>query len=309
MIGRLVRVPLREVWTHEARGFTTWLENNVDVLNEVLNLRLSAVEREGAAGTFAVDLIAEDENGNAVVIENQLDRSDHDHLGKLITYLTSLEARAAIWIVADPRPEHVRAITWLNEASPAAFYMLKAEAVRIDESPPAILLTLIVGPSEEGREVGDTKKDLAERHILRIRFWEQLLHRARGRTTLHSGISPSKETWIGTGAGKSGLALNYVCRQHDAQVGLYIDRGKERGEENKAIFERLLAAREAIEERYGGALEWERREGRRVCVISQRIPGGGYRDEDKWPEVHEAMIGAMIRLEKALRPEIDRLDI
>jgi len=175
MVGRLLRLPLREVWKHEALDFTTWLQDNIDVLNEVIGLTLSNAEREQSAGTFSVDLVAEDETGNPVVIENQLEKSDHDHLGKVITYLTAIGAKSAIWIVADPRPEHVGAISWLNESSSAAFYLLKVEAVRIGDSPPAPLLTLIVGPSKESRDVGSTKKELAERHLVRRTFWTELL--------------------------------------------------------------------------------------------------------------------------------------
>ena len=145
MIGKLQRVPLRDVWHHEAHDFTHWLQENIEVLNEVLDLNLGSVEREQAAGAFTVDLVAEDENGNTVVIENQLERSDHDHLGKLMTYLAALDGKAAIWIVADHRPEHMGAVQWLNESSPADFFLLKVEAVRIDDSPPAPLLTPIVG--------------------------------------------------------------------------------------------------------------------------------------------------------------------
>lgn len=97
-IGRIKRVGLREVWSHEAFDFTTWLEDNVDVLFEATGLQLTGVEREQPAGDFSVDLIARDQDGDAVVIENQLERSDHDHLGKLITYLVGLQARRAVWI-------------------------------------------------------------------------------------------------------------------------------------------------------------------------------------------------------------------
>jgi RecB family endonuclease NucS len=109
-IGKIQRVPLREVWRHEAHDFTAWLRDNIDVLNDALNLSLSNAEREQAAGDFSVDLVAEDESENPVVIENQLEKSNHDHLGKLLTYLVAIGARTAIWIVADPRPEHVSAI-------------------------------------------------------------------------------------------------------------------------------------------------------------------------------------------------------
>lgn len=149
-IGMLRRVPLREVWRHEARDFTAWIERNPNVLGDLLDFSLENVERERRAGTFSVDLVAEDQSGDTVVIENQLEKSDHDHLGKLITYLSALEAKVAVWIASEPRPEHVAAITWLNESPLARFYLVKAEAVRIEgkeNSVPAPLLTLITGPS------------------------------------------------------------------------------------------------------------------------------------------------------------------
>lgn len=302
MVGKLRRVPLREVWRHEALDFTRWLEENIDVLNEVVGLELTGAEREKAAGDFSVDLIAEDSSGRPVVIENQLERSNHDHLGKLITYLSVLESRVAIWIVADPRPEHVTAIGWLNESRDAAFYLIKAEAVVIANSEPAPLLTLIVGPSEEAREVGDTKRELAERHVIRKRFWTQLLDTARSTTRLHSGVSPGVDNWIGTGAGTSGLAYNYVVTQHAARVELYIDRGDEL--ENDQLYSRLLEERERIEAGFGEPLDWQSLPGRRACKINFDVAEVGYKDEDEWPELHAKMVDAMIRLERSLKPAI-----
>ena len=139
MIGKIERIPLRDVWEHEAYDFTQWLQDNIEVLNDVLDFDLSAPESEQSAGSFSADLVAEDESGNLVIIENQLEKSNHDHLGKLITYLVTLDAKRAIWIVADPRPEHVSAIAWLNESSAANFYLLKLESIKIGESPPAPL--------------------------------------------------------------------------------------------------------------------------------------------------------------------------
>ena len=131
------RIKLRDVWKHEALNFTRWLEENVDVLNDALDLNLVSLEREQSAGEFSkfsVDLVGEDTSGRLVVIENQLEKSDHDHLGKLITYLTSLEAHRAVSIVGDPRPEHVKAISWLNESNSADFYLVKVEAICIGDS-------------------------------------------------------------------------------------------------------------------------------------------------------------------------------
>jgi hypothetical protein len=307
VIGKLQRVPLREVWRHEALGLTRWLEENIDVLNEVLGLSLSDVEREASAGTFNVDLTARDAGGDLVIIENQLEKSDHDHLGKILTYLVALDAKKAIWIVADPRPEHVGAINWLNETSAASFYLLKIEGVKISDSPPAPLLTLIVGPSKEGREIGEKKEELAERYDIRKEFWSRLLDRARNRTTLHASISPGKDSWIETSAGKSGLSYSYTIRQHDGQIEFYIDRGKQ--EENKTIFATLHESKVAIEADFGETLEWQRLDEKRASRIRKIVELGGWRDEAKWPEIQEAMIDAMIRLEKALRPHITKLRI
>jgi hypothetical protein len=191
MIGKIQRVALREVWNSEP-AFTQWLVDNIDVLNNVIDIHLSNAEKEKAAGSFSVDLVAEDDDGNHIIIENQFTKSDHDHLGKLITYLTAIEATAGIWIVADPRPEHVSAISWLNESNSASFYLIKVEAIKIGESQPAPLLTLIVGPSEEIREVGQTKKNLAERHVLREKWWSVLLDYAKTKTKLHANRSTTK---------------------------------------------------------------------------------------------------------------------
>jgi len=309
MIGKLRRVPLRDVWKHEAIDFTKWLQDNIDVLSEVVDLNLSNPESEQAAGAFSVDLVAEDESGNPVIIENQLEKSDHDHLGKILTYLVAMAAKTAIWIVADPRPEHVSAITWLNESSSASFYLLKIEAIVIGDSAPAPLLTVIVGPSEEGKGVGKTKQEIAERYEIRGRFWSQLLDLAKKRTKLHASISPTQHNWLGTSAGRQGLGFNYALRKNEAQVELYIDRGKERDEENKGIFDNLFSHKDEIEKVFGEPLEWERLEGKRACRIRKRILVGGYRDEEeKWTEIHEAMVDAMIRLEKSLRSFINKLN-
>lgn len=309
-VGRIDRVPLREVWRHEALNFTTWLESNVDVLNDILDFRIENVEREQSAGAFSVDLVGEDEAGRTVIIENQLERSNHDHLGKVVTYLTALEAGAAIWIVSEPRPEHTRAISWLNEHPGASFYLVKVEAVRIEESPPAPLMTLIVGPSQETRGVGVTKRDIDERHKLRLEFWTGLLDRARVRTKLHAAISPSKNGYVTTSSGKRGVIFSYVVHKHGAQVELYIDRGQGGGEENLAILQELQAHQTEIEASFGEPLEWQRLQAKRACRIAKPVPGGGYRDDRaRWPEIQASMVDAMVRLEQALKPHIARLPL
>ena len=306
-IGRLESVPLRQLWPYEAYDFTTWLAENLDLLGEPLDMELSLLQREATTGTFSADILAEDASGDAVVIENQLEHTDHDHLGKLITYLSNLDAKTAIWVTSEPRPEHEKAIHWLNEMLPAdtAFFLVKLEAYRIGDSPPAPLFSVVAGPSLEARQIGSQKKELAERHIKRREFWRQLLERAKQRTNLHAQRSPTTDTWLNAGAGKSGIVFQYRVRMHDACVGLRIRR--DTAEDSKRIFDALHERKETIETRFGHDLDWRPGEDIKACHIMYPIDTGGWRDEEHWPQIQDEMVDAMVRLERALAPEIARL--
>lgn len=310
-VGRLVRVPLREVWKREAFDFTTWLQENLDLLGEHLDVELENAEREQNAGAFSVDLVAEDEHGSTIVIENQLEKTDHDHLGKLITYLAAFDADRAIWISSDPRPEHVKAVAWLNDSTPASFHLFKVEAVRIGDSPPAPLLTQIVGPSAEAKQVAQSKKEKNERQIARQEYWSQLLELARSRTRLFSTVSPSQHAYISTGAGVSGLSYQYRVRQEDARALLWIDRGKDQAEVNVAILEHLRHHQDQIESAFGGPLVWNSMEDARACKIVAEVPGApGWRTPvDQREEGMLLLIGVMDKLEKALSKEITGLKV
>ncbi|HRO32418.1 MAG TPA: DUF4268 domain-containing protein [Brevundimonas sp.] len=305
-IGRLERVPLREVWRHEAYDFTRWLEDNIDVLNEALGLSLINVEREQAAGSFSIDLVAERDGGGKVIIENQLEKSNHDHLGKLLTYMVAMEAQTAVWIVSEPRPEHVSVVAWLNESSSSDFYLLKVEAIRIGASPPAPLLTRIVGPSAETAAVSRSKREYAERHDVRQGWWTRLVSRPEAR--LHSHITPGPHSYIGVSSGTRGLGLNYVVTQNDCSAELYIDRGKGSEAENKSIFDQLFAKRDQIETDFGQALSWERLDEGRASRVRARLTIGGYRaPEDTWDDIQTQQIEAMNRLSQVLKPHIKTL--
>lgn len=309
MIGRLERVNLREVWANEAANFTTWLERHLDILSEHIGIDLSSLEREKSVGSFSADIYAEGPNGDTVVIENQLEKTDHDHLGKLVTYLSNLEAKTAIWITSNPRPEHATAINWLNEIAPldVSFFMVKVEAYKIGDSEPAPLFTTICGPSLEAKKVGEQKQKLAGRYLKRLDFWTELLEKARNKTNLHSNISPSKENWIMAGAGKSGMGWIYSVILDEADAYLSRDRGADRKEETDEIYEKLLNDREEIEKRFGGALIWDRVEGRRICRIKSICKIGGLKNEDLWDQIQEDLIDRMKRLECALREPLSKI--
>jgi hypothetical protein len=309
-IGKLSRIPLRQVWRHEALDFTRWLEENLDVLNDHLDVPLVSADREQSTGVFNVDLLGEDEAGRTVVIENQLERSNHDHLGKLITYLAAFDADVAIWITSSATNEHVKAVTWLNDSSTALVYLFRVEAVQIGDSPPALLLTPIVQPSAEAKEVAASKKEQAARHVGRRAYWERLLTIANEVSKLHSGISPGAHPYISTGAGTRGLSYQYWVTRTDARVVLWIDRGKENEAVNLSIFDQLFAKREEVEMTFGGPLDWERMEEARSCKVVGEVPGApGWQDDlDEREPGLRALAEAMQRFERAFAPHIARLD-
>ena len=304
-IAKLDPVDVRQLWAHEERGFSVWLVDNLDTLAERLGLTLQNPVREKEVGRFSLDVLAETEGGVQVIIENQLDVTDHDHLGKVLTYLSNLEAKIAIWIAGEVREEHAEAIRWLNEFTPAdmAFYLVKLEAFRINGSAPAPHFSVVAGPTETGRGVGQEKKDLAEREVLRLQFWEQLLERAKKNGVLwHEQRSPSKDSWLAAGAGvRSGVALHYsIWIEKESGVELYIDTGDK--DENKKIFDGLRAKQQSIEQEFGASLSWERMDDKRASRLRYVMEDGGLTDaKDRWPEIQDKMIDAMDRLAKAVK--------
>jgi len=303
-IARLEKVPLRELWKHEAHGFTRWLAENLDSLSEEIGIQLSFVEREASAGPFSADILAVDFNGDNVIIENQLEQTNHDHLGKLITYLSNLDAKTAIWIASDPRPEHEKAIHWLNETLPAdtSFYLVKLEAYRINNSDPAPHFSIIAGPTKEGRQLGSKKKDLAENQLDRHEFWVQLLEKASKKTNLLERISPTYAYWISTSAGKAGIIYSLVIKKHDAQVEFYL--GQKSTDDNKRLFDSLYEKKNEIEKRFGEPLEWQRLDHRQASRICYVIKGIGLEDKKQWEILQDKMIDVLNRLQSAFQPEI-----
>ena len=188
------------------------------------------------------------------------------------------------------------------------FYLVQVEAYRIGNSEPAAKFTVVTGPSEKTKIVGDEKKEMAERDTQRYEFWKSLLEKSKKKTSLHSSISPGIANWIGTSSGVR-MGLNYAVTDKYGQAELYIDGGKESDEENKRIFDELISHRSEIDKEFGDKLNWDRLEDRRACRISKRFDYAGLNDPDKWDKLQEDMIDAMIRLDKALKKHIKALKI
>lgn len=308
-IGRIETQPIRKAFPKEAQDFTIWLESHIDALADRLGIELNVVQREKDVGDFSVDLLCEDDEGRPVIIENQLEKTDHDHLGKLLTYLVNLNANTAIWITAEPRPEHKRVMDWLNESTPAnvSFYLVKVEALRIGDSPFAPLFTVQAGPDEQAKAVGEKKKEWAERHHRRHEFWTQFIERSAAKSKLFVNRTAGPHSYLSAGIGKSGVQLSVAIAYDSARAELYIDFGKDAAEKNKLVFDVLLARKEEIEQEFGEPLEWLRLDDKRASIVRKTIRDGGLLDQESWPAIQDALIDAAMRLERVFRPRLAKI--
>ena len=307
-IGKITKVPLRELWQTEDKEFSKWLEENIEDLNDILNIDISVESREERVGPFRVDLFGEDSNGNKVIIENQLEKTDHDHLGKVLTYLVNLEAGTAIWITKDPRDEHSKVIEWLNETTPdnISFYLIRIEAIKIENQEIAApLFTIIQGPSFEAKQIGAEKKDFAVRHRIRRDFWTQLINEMNKNHNYCRNISPSNDSWIGIAMGISGVSLNLVISKKSARSEIYINRGSQ--EENKLIFDFFHNDKVNIEHAFGGELVWERMEDKVTSRIKDQLDGVNYFEESNWPKINNHLIGSTENMMRGFKSSIKSL--
>ena len=210
-LGDIKRVDdLRSVWKHEASDFTRWLaeEENLKLLSEAVGMRIRLVETEASVGSFSVDILAEDEDTQTkVVIENQLEPTNHDHLGKVITYASGVDARVAIWIVREAREEHQRAIDWLNEHTDEslAFFLVQIELWQIDDSKKAPRFEIISKPNEWAKAA---KQSVSSMNSPSAEFWEQFRNYAIAHDT--NWIYPNHlvGTLCALKLGTKGIGLN-----------------------------------------------------------------------------------------------------
>jgi hypothetical protein len=311
-IGKIEIVPVRTAFRHEALNFTRWLEENIEALTDRLGFELTDVEREKPVGSFHVDLVGNTTDGSRVIIENQLEPTDHGHLGQLLTYMVNLDAKVAVWVTTEPNPLHQRVIDWLNETTGEdyAFYVVKVEAIRIADSPYAPLFTVLSRPDEQVKKFGASKKELAskelaERHHKRLAFWTQMLERIKGRSTLGINRSPSTDHWLTVATGVSGVGFNYLILKDGAGVDVYIDVGDKA--KNKAIFDALYVEKGVIEAEFGEQLDWRRLDDKRASRIVKIIRTGNLNEPDTWASIQDELIETMIKFDKSFRHRLARL--
>jgi hypothetical protein len=318
-LSRLVTVPVRDVWTHEANEFTPWLAQpeNVVLLAETLRLGELEVEAtERSVGRFSADIVARDEGGTLGLIENQLDATDHRHLGQVLTYLAGLEGDATVvWIATKFLEEHRAAVDWLNANTNDRFdfFGVEVEVLRIGRSQPAPRFNVVAQPNDWSREVRSTTRNLGEAPTndlqrLYLDYWNSFREFCTAETPNFRLSAAWARQWWPTRIGRTGFNINGVIgrEQRQIRVELYIQL---RGQAPKVAFRALQSEKEQIERELGYPLSWEElptRQATRIAVYKDNVD---VTDRSSWPEQHRWMLDRMVDFRRVFTHRVRELDI
>ena len=309
-VASLDEVPLRSVWRDEAREFTPWLAANPGLLGKELQMDLELEGKEVPVGAFSADLLLRDTNtGQRVVVENLLEMTDHDHLGKLITYAAALEARWAVLVAKQFRPEHRSALTWLNSISGegSGFFGIEVQAVRIADSPTAVRLDLVVKPDDFSRRARAGAETVSETKSRYIEWWAGFLPEFHAA---HPGWSnaqkPSYSNWMDFPSGKGGVrySVNFAyptgASNYSLCASVYMDDGD-------SVYPALEAQRSEIEAKCGLILEWDQGETTRSSRVGVYLDPADPTDRARWPEYRAWAIKTLGELRQAFATPIRNL--
>ncbi|MCL2788122.1 MAG: DUF4268 domain-containing protein [Micrococcales bacterium] len=270
-LGKLERVEIREIWSHEAQMLTPWLARHLGELGEeiLIDFDEDATSTEVPVGGFSIDILGKDSDGRTVIIENQLERTDHDHLGKCITYAAGKGASTIIWVTKEAREEHRKAVEWLNSISldEVRFFLVQIEVWRIGDSAPAPKFNVVESPNEWAKAMSRPVTKSTPLKLAQREFWVDFVDYARQHTRrIRSWHTPHPQHWHDISFGLKGahLSLTANSKEKTVSVQLYIDSGSQ--EDNKAFFDRLHRDRATLEQQLG-KLHWLRNDAKQASIV------------------------------------------
>ena len=308
-LSKIERVDPREIWQHEAKHFTPWLAENLSDLGEALGLHLELRGIEVQVGSYSLDILAHDMGGQAVIIENQLEPTDHDHLGKLLTYAAGHDAGTIVWIAKEFRDEHRAALDYLNgrTGEDTEFFGVVVEVWKIDDSRPAPYFNLVVTPNEwrkerVGKQGGGRTSERNEKYR---EFFQSLIDTLREKHGFRDRTAP-RGNWFDTGSGSSKVQywVEFAGSRREVRVQVYIDRDKEW---NERLFDKLEERKETIEAKLGESLSWERLDDKKACRIAVYRPGTIDDDDEVLEEIQEWAIKGLLEFKRVFGPELKEL--
>lgn len=295
---------LRTIWPHEVLDFTPWLaqEDNITLLADAVGLDITVDERESPVGNFSLDIFAaETGTDRKIIIENQLEDTDHDHLGKLITYAAGKSADVIIWVVKRAREEHKAAIEWLNNHTDEkiGFFLCEIKLYRIGSSEPAVKFEVIEKPNDWAKEI--KKESINETKQLRYDYWEAFEDYAFQNTKFSRSFNrtkPSTHHWMNFNIGVSGchLSISQIKKREMLIVELYIN-------DDKNIFHSLLDNKEDIEKETGLIFDWRELPDRKASriIITKKV---NFKNRDEWKNQFEWIIEVLLKMKKTLKKYI-----
>lgn len=301
-LGKLQEIDIRDVWPHEQYDFSKWLssEENIQELGNVLNLSLTDVETEKYVGNYRCDILCKDEiTGKVVLIENQLEPTNHDHLGKILTYASGLDASVVVWIVASARDEHASAIEWLNKHTDdnISFFLIEIHAYKIGDSEPAPQFKIIEQPNDFSKTVKSIakNKELNESQRCRLEFWTQFNDVLEQRGKPFNKRKASTDHWYSVAVGSSAwqLSIELVNKEHRIRVCAWIIDNKDR-------FDIIHQHKDEIESELGFALSWKRMDSKKSSLICTYIDGLDYKSQENYPELINRSIDLVVKLRDVL---------
>lgn len=304
-LSKIKRLNLRDVWAKEASDFTPWLAENIEELGKALGMDLELEAKETSVGDFSLDLLAKDlGTSRMVVVENQLTQTDHDHLGKLLTYAAGFGASVVIWVAESIREEHRQALEWLNQRTDTdtEFFGVVIEVLQIDDSKPACNFKPVVFPNEwqktkRSQAVGSvSSKGEAYRQ-----YYQPLIDELREKHKFTGARVAQPQNWYAFSSGVSGIYVSAVFAGNDtARVELYIDLRD--FETNKALFDWLHGQKDTIEKECGFPLQWERLDERRASRITVNRSGSIESSAEELEQIHKWQIERLLIFKKVFGP-------
>jgi len=317
-LGRLERVGLRDAWSNEAGGFTPWLAEpeNLRLLGETIGIDLELQAREREVGPFRADILCKDTaTGDWVLIENQLEKTDHTHLGQLMTYAAGLKAVTIVWIAATFTDEHRAALDWLNEITEERFnfFGLEIELWRIGDSPVAPKFNVVSQRNEWSRTVTDAtdRGELSETKLLQLEFWTAFrAYLLSSGSSLRAGKALPQH-WIDVSLGRGGTKLSGVASTWDSATGKSCS-GELRAEvvlfdrHAKDFFAALEGQRSIIDSEIGEQLHWHNPDNKRMCRIYVRRTADLY-DRAQWPTYYQWLRERLETLHRVFSPRVREL--
>lgn len=303
-LGRLDSVNVRQIWPHEAHAFTPWLLDNPDVLSDALGIEVEFEAAEHRVGGFALDLIGRDLAHDAVlIVENQLEGTNHNHLGQILTYAAGTDASTIVWIATSFREEHRQVLDWLNEltGTDVRFFGIELTAVRIGDSAAAPLLRIVAEPNDWQKEVR-TNTQAAARGGLSAEyhaFWTRYLEVLAERHPEWKGARrPQPRGWLDFRSPIPSVRINPGFAQGDRlRHELYIDTGD--ADRNLVLFNAFRDRREAVEGAYGAELDFEELPERRASRIAE-YREGHVSESERWDEFIDWLIDRGERMRRAI---------